>query len=82
MNFLKKSSAQSLVEYALILALVTVIAITALQFLGQKVNTAVTGVGDDVESTTKDAAKTYCEGLGSGYSWDGDKCVRSGGTNP
>lgn len=82
MNFLKKSSAQSLVEYALILALVTVIAITALQFLGQKVNTAVTGVGDDVESTTRDAAETYCKGLGKGYDWDGSKCVRGGGTNP
>lgn len=79
MKFVKKSSAQSLVEYALILALVTVIAITALQFLGQKVNTAVTGVGDDVESTTKDAAKTYCEGLGSGYSFTDGKCVRGGG---
>lgn len=73
----KKSSAQSLVEYALILALVTVIAITALQFLGQKVNTAVEGVGDNVETTTKDAAKTYCEGLGSGYTWDGSKCKKT-----
>ena len=39
MKLAKKSKAQSLVEYALILALVTVIAITALQFLGQRVNT-------------------------------------------
>ena len=66
MKFLKKSKAQSLVEYALILALVTVIAITALQFLGQKVNTAVEGVGEDVQTATK----TYCEGLGEGYSWN------------
>ena len=70
MKFNTKSKAQSLVEYALILALVTVIAITALQFLGQKVNTAVTGVGDDVQTTTENAAKTYCEGLGTGYSWN------------
>ncbi len=84
MKFMKKSNAQSLVEYALILALVTVIAITALQFLGQRVNTAVTGVGDDVEKTTQDAAKTYCEGLGSGYSWNEStgKCESSGNTNP
>ena len=84
MKFMKKSNAQSLVEYALIFALVTVIAITALQFLGQRVNTAVTGVGDDVEKTTQDAAKTYCEGLGSGYSWNEStgKCESSGNTNP
>ena len=31
----KKSKAQSLIEYALILAMVTVIAVTALQLLGQ-----------------------------------------------
>ena len=80
MKFNAKSKAQSLVEYALILALVTVIAITALQFLGQKVNTAVTGVGDDVETTTENAAETYCKGLGTGYTWDSanSKCVRSG----
>ena len=70
MKFIKKSKAQSLVEYALILALVTVIAITALQFWGKKVNTAVEGVGDDVQTTTENAAKTYCEGLGQGYSWN------------
>ena len=75
MKLAKKSKAQSLVEYALILALVAVIAITALQFLGQRVNTAVTRVGDDVESTTEHAAQTYCEGLGQGYSWSNGKCV-------
>ena len=79
MKFIKKSKAQSLVEYALILALVTVIAITALQFLGKKVNTAVEGIGDDVQSTTENAAQTYCEGLGQGYSWNPStsKCENS-----
>lgn len=74
----KKSKAQSLVEYALILALVTVIAITALQFLGQKVNNAVTGVADDIESNTNNAAQTYCESIGGTYS-DGKCSVDSSG---
>ena len=34
----KKSKAQSLIEYALILAMVTVIAVTALQLLGQNMS--------------------------------------------
>ena len=35
-RFLKDDSGQSLVEYALIIALVSIVAIAALQILGQK----------------------------------------------
>lgn len=37
----KKSKGQSLVEYGLILALVSVVAITVLQFMGQNIKTTV-----------------------------------------
>ncbi len=59
MKFNNKKKAQSLVEYALILALVTIVAITALQFLGKKVNDSVQGVGGTIKEQTEDAAENY-----------------------
>lgn len=40
----KKSKGQSLVEYGLILALVSVVAITVLQTMGDQIKTTVTNV--------------------------------------
>jgi len=40
----KKSKAQSLVEYGLILALVSVVAITVLQLMGQQIKTTVNSI--------------------------------------
>jgi len=37
-NMLRNDDGQGLVEYALIVALVSIVAITALQFLGKKAN--------------------------------------------
>ena len=64
-----KKLAQSLVEYGLILALVAVVAIATLQLLGKKVNEAAEKSGDSVITTTDNAAKAYCDALGSDYKW-------------
>jgi len=39
--FIKDDAGQGLVEYALIVALVSIVAITALQFLGNKANNTI-----------------------------------------
>ena len=72
-----KKIAQSLVEYGLILALVAVIAITALRFLGDKVNSAAESAGNQVETTTKNAAQEYCKGLGRGYDETSGACTEA-----
>lgn len=67
-----KKSAQSLIEYGLILALVAVVAVTILGKLsgsvntvGEQANTAVSGAGTNAltkycDSLTDDADKTKC----------------------
>ena len=69
-----KKLAQSLVEYGLILALVAVVAIAALQFLGKKVNEAATEAGSSVVTQTQSAAEAYCTSL--------DGCVWSNPGGP
>ncbi len=64
-----RKKAQSLIEYGLILALVAVVAIAALQILGKKVNDAATTAGDNIDKTSQNAAKTYCE-QSVGGTWD------------
>jgi len=56
-----KKKGQSLVEYGLILALVAVIAIAALQLLGDRVQKSATTAGNTVQSASDNAAKTYCD---------------------
>ena len=56
--------AQSLIEYALILALVTLVAITALSLLGQKVNQAVNNTGDNIQNGANHASLQYCTSIG------------------
>ena len=74
-NMMKKR-AQSLVEYGLILALVAVVAIAALQFLGKRVNDAAQKAGDSVVTQTESAAEAYCKSLeASGCSWSTEKGV-------
>ncbi|MCY0886313.1 MAG: Flp family type IVb pilin [Firmicutes bacterium] len=43
---------QAMVEYALIIALVAVVVILALQFLGHSVNNAINNIANAVNSTT------------------------------
>ena len=45
----EKTKGQSLVEYGLILALVSVVAITVLQTMGNQIKTTVTNVKDKLE---------------------------------
>lgn len=46
----KKTKGQSLVEYGLILALVSVVAITVLQTMGEQIKTTVTNVTDKLQN--------------------------------
>jgi pilus assembly protein Flp/PilA len=43
--FLRKTEGQGLAEYALILALIAIIAITALVFLGNQVSSILSSIG-------------------------------------
>lgn len=74
MRFNKKS-AQSLIEYGLILALVAVVAITALQFLGGKVNKAATDAGNQIGKVGDESANNYCKSIGySSWNSEQGKC--------
>ena len=48
-RFLRKHSAQSLVEYALILALISVVAILVLSGIGKNVNTKLGSVNSNLQ---------------------------------
>lgn len=50
---MKMKKGQSLIEYALILSLVTIIAVTALQLLGNRVNTTVQSIDKNIEKASK-----------------------------
>ena len=63
-----KKTAQSLIEYGLILALVAVVAIAALQILGKRVNNAATNAGNTVETSSQNAAEAYCKSING--TWD------------
>ena len=54
----KKSKAQSLVEYGLILALVSVVAITVLKTMGTQIQTAVQHVTTSLQNAN-DWSQTY-----------------------
>jgi len=58
---------QSLVEYGLILALVSVIAIAALQLMGGKINDSVTRAGDQIDKASNSATDVYCKSIGKEY---------------
>lgn len=75
-----KKKAQSLIEYALILAMVAVVAIAALQLLGNNLGGALRGAADTVKVGGEEAGKNACEsmnnGTGSGtFSWSNGKCT-------
>ena len=49
-TFLMREEGQGLAEYALILALIAIVAIVALRFLGGRVNDALSTVGSSLQS--------------------------------
>ncbi len=51
-NKAKENKGQALVEYALILALIAVVVIVALTFLGNSANKALSNIAGQVNSTT------------------------------
>lgn len=60
----KKSKAQSLIEYALILAMVTVIAVVALQLLGQNMANTLRQSAETINTGADDAQRKACESFG------------------
>ena len=51
-NFLKREDGPTAVEYAVMLALIIVVCITAIQTLGSNANKTFTSVGNAIGSTT------------------------------
>lgn len=75
-----KKKAQSLIEYALILAMVAVVAIAALQLLGNNIGGALRGAADTVGTGAENAGKNACEAMGEGFEWKKDATSAAGGT--
>jgi len=72
---------QSLVEYGLILALVSVIAIAALQLLGGKINDSVTRAGNQLDNASNNSTATYCSSIGKTYDSDTGLCKEKSDNN-
>jgi len=62
-NTKKKSKGQSLVEYGLILALVSVVAITVLQTMGGQVKNTVSGLSSKLTEANWSSACTDSDGI-------------------
>ena len=57
-TFLKDDEGQGLVEYALIIALISIVAIVALQFLGNKANNTLNNAGNSLSGNPHCRART------------------------
>jgi len=72
---LTKKSAQTLIEYALILTLIAAISITVLGRFGKSVSKTGNAVSGAYNSTGASGAVDYCKALGnSGYDSDAKTC--------
>jgi Flp pilus assembly pilin Flp len=60
-----RKSAQSLIEYGLILALVAVIAVTVLSKFGKTLTNAANRTDTTVNQVSNGAATSYCASIGS-----------------
>ncbi len=80
LNSTKK--AQSLIEYALILAMVAVVAIAALQLLGNNIGNALGQAGRVVGQGSQDSGEQACNAMNTGlggkdngeFKWENGKC--------
>lgn len=70
----KKSKAQSLIEYALILAMVTVIAITALQLLGRNMSNTLQRSAETVDQGGQQVQQNACESFGGTWNGSSQTC--------
>lgn len=66
-----KKKAQSLIEYALILAMVAVVAIAALQLLGNNIGGTLRNAADVVGDGAANAGQNACEAMNAGGRGDG-----------
>ncbi len=64
-----KKKAQSLIEYALILAMVAVIAIAALQLLGNNIGTTLKNAANSVGQGADSAGENACDAMGEDFQW-------------
>ena len=53
-KFLSDDSGQGIVEYALIIAMVSVVAVAALNFLGKKASNTLNGAGAQMQAAVPD----------------------------
>lgn len=71
-----KKSAQSLIEYGLILALVAIIALTVLTKFGKSITDAGARTDSTINSASAGANDAYCAKInGTGSTWDGTTCT-------
>lgn len=73
-----KKSAQSLIEYGLILALVAVIAVTILGKFGKTLTGVANNTEKSVNEVSSNAMCNYCKSLGEGSTEESD-CKTSAG---
>ena len=78
-----KKRAQSLIEYALILAMVAVVAIAALQLLGQNIGKTLQQATNSVGQGADQAGSSACSAMGDNFSWDSanNVCNYTGGSS-
>lgn len=69
-----KKSAQSLIEYGLILALVAIVAVTILGKFSKSINTVGEQANTAVSSAGTNAMGSYCTSIGSTYNATSGKC--------
>ncbi|MCD8024399.1 MAG: hypothetical protein LUE64_02570 [Candidatus Gastranaerophilales bacterium] len=67
-----KKKAQSLIEYALILAMVAVVAIAALQLLGNNIGSTLRSAADTVGDGAENAGRNACSAMGDDFQWNED----------
>lgn len=73
-----KKSAQSLLEYGLILALIAVIAISVLSKLGQSITKTGTSTASTVNDVSANSMDNYCTEVGQG-TYDSAAAACTGG---
>jgi len=76
-----KKSAQSLIEYGLILALVAVIAITVLSKFGKAIDKTANSSSTTVNDASNNSSKNYCSGLGMHYEAANARCEDGSGSS-